>query len=140
MSGSEKCACEPSEVLFFPCSGGSNCGQVAHYAAVELHKAGRGKLFCLAGIGGHVKGLIESAKAAKVLVAIDGCPALCAKKTLDHAELPPQIHLVVTELGIEKKSGYLDFSDEELAVCRDRLAQELQARVAGPAADSTSVS
>jgi uncharacterized metal-binding protein len=130
MSDSQKCACEPSEVLFFPCSGGSNCGQIAHHAAVELHNAGRGKLFCLPGIGGHVKGLIESTKAAKVLVAIDGCPALCAKKTLEHAELPPQIHLVVTELGIEKKSGHLDFSDDELALCRSELEQELDAKVA----------
>jgi uncharacterized metal-binding protein len=134
-----ECACDAGEVLLFPCSGGSNVGQIAHHAAVELHNAGRGKLFCLAGIGGHVKGLIESAKAAKILVAIDGCPALCAKKTLEHAELPPQIHLVVTELGIEKKSGYLDFSAEELAVCRDRLAQELQARVAGMVANSATV-
>ncbi len=125
----EKCACEPTEVLFFPCSGGSNCGQIAHHAAVELHKAGRGRLFCLAGLGGHVKGLIESAKAAKVLAAIDGCPALCAKKTLDHAELPPQIHLVVTELGIEKKSGHLDFLEDELALCRGKLEQELEAQV-----------
>ena len=73
-------------------------------------------------------------------MAIDGCPALCAKKTLDHAGLPPHIHPVVTELGIEKKSGHLDFSEQELAVSRDRLAQELQARVAESAADSTSVS
>jgi len=129
MSGSQKCACEPSEVLFFPCSGGSNCGQIAHHAAVALAKVGRGKFFCLAGMGGHVKDLIESAKAAKVLVAIDGCPALCAKKTLDHAELPPQIHLVVTELGIEKKSGYLDFSADELALCRSKLEQQLDAQV-----------
>ena len=129
MSGSEKCACEPSQVLFFPCSGGSNCGQIAHHAAVDLAKAGRGKLFCLAGIGGHVKGLIESTRAAKVLVAIDGCATLCAKKTLDHAELPPQIHIVVSELGIEKRSGDLDFTGEELAACRSRLEQELDARV-----------
>jgi len=129
MDNAGKCSCEPSEVLFFPCSGGSNCGQIAHHAAVELHNAGRGKLFCLAGIGGHVKGLIESAKAAKVLVAIDGCPAVCAKKTLEHAHLPPQIHVIVTELGIEKKSGHLDFSEEELNLCRGRLEDELERQV-----------
>jgi len=130
MSNSEKCSCQPSEVLLLPCSGGSNCAQIAHQAAVRLAQAGRGKFFCLAGIGGHVKGLIESAKAAKVLVAIDGCPTSCARKTLEHAELPPQIHLIVTELGIEKKSGYLDFSEDELALCRSKLEQELDAEVA----------
>jgi len=124
-----ECACDASEVLLFPCSGGSNCGQIAHHAAVNLAKAGRGKLFCLAGIGGHVKGLIESAKAAKILVAIDGCPTSCARKTLEHAELPPQIHVIVSELGIEKKSGHLDFSEEELNLCRGRLGDELERRV-----------
>jgi len=129
MSSSEKCSCEPSEVLFFPCSRGSNCAQIAHHAAVRLAKAGRGKFFCLAGIGGHVKGLIESAKAAKMLVAIDGCPVSCAKATLEHAELSPQIHLVVSELGIERKPGHLDFSQEELGLCQGRLEEELDARV-----------
>jgi len=126
----EKCACTPTEVLFFPCSGGSNCARIADRAAVELHNAGRGKLFCLAGIGGHVRGLIESAKAAKVLLAVDGCPTACAKKTLDHAGLSPQIHVIVSELGIERKPGLLGFSEEELAICLERLEEELTARVA----------
>lgn len=130
MSGGQKCSCEPSEVLLLPCSGGSNCARIADRVAVELHNAGRGKLFCLAGIGGHVKGLIESAKAAKVLVAIDGCPTSCAKKALEHAELPPQIHLIVSALGIERKPGHLDFSEDELALCRSRLERELDAQVA----------
>jgi uncharacterized metal-binding protein len=86
-------------------------------------------LFYLARIGGHVKGLIESARAAKVLVAIDGCPAVCAKKTLEHAQLPPQIQVIVTELGIEKKSGHLDFSEKELNLCRGRLEDELERQV-----------
>jgi uncharacterized metal-binding protein len=129
MSDSQKCACEASEVLFFPCAGGSNCARIADRAAVELHNAGRGRLFCLAGIGGHVQGLIESAKAAKVLVAIDGCPLACARKTLEHAELAPDVHLVVSDLGVEKRSGHLEYTAEELDLCRKRVEQELEARV-----------
>jgi len=87
-------------------------------------------LFCLAGLGGHVKGLIESAKAAKVLVAIDGCPLACARKTLEHAEFVPDVHLVVSDLGIEKRSGHLEYTAEELDLCCNRLEQELAARVA----------
>ncbi len=130
----EKCACEPSEVLFFPCSGGSNCARIADRAAVELHNAGRGRLFCLAGIGGHVKGLIESARAAKVLVAVDGCPLACARKSLEHAELQPQIHVIVSELGVEKRSGDLGYTAEELDACRRQLEQELDTRVESTAA------
>ncbi len=61
-----------------------------------------GKFFCLAGIGGHVSGMIESTKAGKMLVAIDGCPVACAKKTLEHAGFNIDEYIQVTDLGIEK--------------------------------------
>jgi uncharacterized metal-binding protein len=73
--------------------------------AVELAKEGKGKLFCLAGIGGHVSGIVESTKAAKQLVVIDGCPVKCALKTLEHAGFKSDIQVVVTEQGIEKTAG-----------------------------------
>jgi uncharacterized metal-binding protein len=73
-----KCLCEPNEILIFPCSGGSNVGQIANQTGVKLTQNGIGNIFCLAGIGGHVSGMIESTKAGKVIVAIDGCPVACA--------------------------------------------------------------
>jgi len=98
----EKCLCEPSEILIFPCSGGSNVGQIANQAGVKLTQTGMGKFFCLAGIGGHVSGMIESTKAGKMLVAIDGCPVACAKKTMEHAGFNIDEYVQVTDLGIEK--------------------------------------
>jgi len=98
----EKCLCEPTEILIFPCSGGSNVGQIANQAGVKLTQNGMGKFFCLAGIGGHVSGMIESTKAGKMLVAIDGCPVACAKKTLEHAGFNIDEYVQVMELGIEK--------------------------------------
>jgi len=98
----EKCLCEPSEILIFPCSGGSNVGQIANQAGVKLTQEGMGKFFCLAGIGGHVSGMIESSKAGKMLVAIDGCSVACAKKTLEHAGFNIDEYIQVTDLGIEK--------------------------------------
>ena len=98
----EKCLCEPSEILIFPCSGGSNVGQIANQAGVRLTQDGMGKFFCLAGIGGHVSGMIESSKAGKMLVAIDGCSVACAKKTLEHAGFNIDEYIQVTDLGIEK--------------------------------------
>ena len=83
------------------CAGGSNVGQISNQAAVELAREGRGKLFCLAGIGAHLDTMIVAAKERK-LVAIDGCPVQCAKKILDHASLPAALAVVVTDLGIEK--------------------------------------
>jgi uncharacterized metal-binding protein len=98
----DKCLCEPSEILIFPCSGGSNVGQIANQAGVKLTQEGMGRFFCLAGIGAHVSGMIESTKAGNMLVAIDGCPVACAKKTLEHAGFNADEYVQVTDLGIEK--------------------------------------
>jgi len=109
---SDKCLCEPTEILIFPCSGGSNVGQIANETAKDLTTLGHGKMYCLAGIGGHVSGLVESTKAAKKIVAIDGCPVACAKKTLEHAGFKIDVHVVVTELGIQKVLDFMMDNDE----------------------------
>ena len=46
--------------------------------------------------------MIESSKAGKMLVAIDGCSVACAKKTLEHAGFNIHEYVQVTDLGIEK--------------------------------------
>jgi len=115
----EKCLCEADEVLIFPCSGGSNVGQIANDAAKKLTTQGVGKMYCLAGLGGHVSGLIESTKAAKRIIAIDGCPVHCAKKTVEHAGFKPDVHVVVTDLGIQKRLDFMIENDEIKKVTDD---------------------
>jgi len=98
----EEC-CTPGEnIMILACSGGSNVGQLSNQAAVELTQEGFGKMFCLAGIGGHLGGFVQSAKDVPKMVAIDGCDVGCAKAILDHAEIAIKNYLVLTELGIEK--------------------------------------
>jgi uncharacterized metal-binding protein len=120
----EKCLCEPSEILVFPCSGGSNVGQIANQAGVKLTQDGMGRFFCLAGIGGHVSGMIESTKAGKVIVAIDGCPVACAKKTLEHAGFNIDEYVQVMELGIEKNHD-LDPDPSDI----NKVVSHLSARI-----------
>lgn len=102
----ERCLCEPNEILIFSCAGSSNVGQIANQAAVKLAREGVGRYFCLAGIGGHVSGMIESTRAGKMLIAIDGCPVACAKKTLEHTGFNIDEYVQVTELGIEKNHEF----------------------------------
>jgi uncharacterized metal-binding protein len=102
-----KCFCEADEVLIFTCSGGSNVGQIANETAKRLSSQGIGGMSCLAGIGGHISGFAEAAREVKKVVAIDGCPVYCTRKTLEHADCPVNIHVVVTELGIRKTSNLL---------------------------------
>jgi uncharacterized metal-binding protein len=127
MKMEEKCLCQPTEILIFPCSGGSNVGQIANEAGVKLTQTGMGKFFCLAGIGGHVSGMIESTKAGKMLVAIDGCPVACAKKTLEHAGFNIDEYVQVTELGIEKDHNF-NLNPSDVGKVTDHLASRISKR------------
>jgi len=123
----EKCLCEPTEILIFSCSGSSNVGQIANGASIKLTQTGMGKFFCLAGIGGHVSGMIESTKAGKMLVAIDGCSVACAKKTLEHAGFNIDEYIQVTELGIEKNHN-LDLNLCDMEKVADHLVSRISKR------------
>ena len=58
-------------------------------------------MFCLSGIGAHIPGMIESTKAANKIIAIDGCPVSCSKKTLEHAGFKVMA-FNLKDLGFEK--------------------------------------
>jgi uncharacterized metal-binding protein len=102
MSKKQSCACDGSLKLIFPCSGGSDVGEIADRAARKMSEDGIGKVYCLAGIGGQVSGIVESTKAADKILVIDGCPLDCAKKMLEHAGFKKFKHLRVTDLGMKK--------------------------------------
>lgn len=101
---SEDCCKPSSNTMILACSGASNLGQISNQAAVELAREGFGKMFCLAGIGAHMSGFVQSAKDVPAMVAIDGCPVGCARKILEHAEVPLGAYLAISDLGIEKNT------------------------------------
>jgi uncharacterized metal-binding protein len=101
------CECKAEEITILPCSGGSNCGQIANQVAVSLDNLGVGHIYCLAGIGAHIDGMVESARGAKRIVALDGCQVACAKKTIEHAGLKVTDWICVTEEGISKSHNLL---------------------------------
>lgn len=122
----ETCSCSSAPTLFLPCSGGSNVGQIANDVARQLATEGCGKFFCLAGIGGHVSGMIESAKASATIVAIDGCGVTCALKTLEAGGVPVSHHIVLTDWGIEKNYT-LDLEQSVIRNVKDRIIAMLEA-------------
>ena len=121
----DKCLCEADEVLIFTCSGGSNVGQIANETAKKLSSQGIGGMSCLAGIGGHISGFAEATREVKKVVAIDGCPVHCARKTLEHAECPVTVHVVVTELGIRKTSNLL-LDKKDIAKVENAVKEKLK--------------
>ena len=126
MEEKKKCLCGSSDVRVVACSGASNVGQIANQAAIDLAKEKVAGFFCLAGVGGHIKGLVKSAKEADLMVAIDGCPVQCAAKTLQHAEIEPAIQIIITELGIEKSSN-LAADEKACSKVVEKVKEELAA-------------
>lgn len=122
----KKCMCGCSDVRVVACSGASNVGQIANQAAIGLAKEKAAGFFCLAGVGGHINGMVKSAREAGIMIAIDGCQVQCAAKTLQHAEIEPAIQIVVTELGIEKSP---DLAPDEKACSKviEKVKEELAA-------------
>jgi uncharacterized metal-binding protein len=102
MSKDDRKICSAAPTLLFPCSGAADVGEISDRAARAMTKASAGKMFCLAGLGGLVPGIVKTAKEASHILAIDGCPLDCARLTLEKAGLTNFSHLVVTNLGLSK--------------------------------------
>jgi len=118
------CECSAEEITFLPCSGGSNCGQITNQVAVRLDEEGIGHIYCLAGIAAHIDGMVESAKGAKRLVALDGCQVACAKKTIEHAGLRVTDWICVTEEGIEKNHQF-KLAPEDINLIVQKIKESL---------------
>jgi len=121
--GEGNCTCGEAPKLVFACSGAADVGAVADQAARRLTKEGKGRMYCLAGLGGDVESIIETAKAAGGILVIDGCPVDCAKKTVERVGLSGFEHVRVTDLGLEK--GKTPVTDESIGKVAAAGAEKL---------------
>jgi uncharacterized metal-binding protein len=124
-SGQAGCGCGGAPKLVFACSGAADVGQIADIAARKLTAEGAGKMFCLAGVGGRVSGILATTQAAAALLAIDGCPLDCARKTLEEAGFREFEHLRLSDLGMEK--GQSPATDERI----EKVVSRAKSRLAG---------
>ncbi len=102
MSDTNTNVCKAAPTLIFACSGAADVGAVADQAARELTSRGSGKMYCLAGIGGSVPGILKTTVEAEKILAIDGCPLDCVRLCLEEAGFTDFEHMKVTDLGLEK--------------------------------------
>lgn len=123
-SSAFSCECKAEDIIFLPCAGGSNCGQITNHAAVNLDIEKIGHIYCLAGIAAHVDGMVESAKGAKRIVAIDGCSVACAKKGIEHAGVKVTDWICVTNEGINKNHEFM-LDEQEVDLIEQRIKESL---------------
>ena len=94
--------CNGAPKLIFPCSGGSDVGALSDLAARQMTRDGTGKMYCLAGIGAQIQGILSTTQSASKILAIDGCPMNCAKKILERAGFSKFEHLSLSDAGFQK--------------------------------------
>jgi uncharacterized metal-binding protein len=121
---SEPVCCDPASTLIFACSGAADVGEIADHAARKLTKDGAGKMFCLAGIGGRVPGIMENTRKAKTLLVIDGCPLQCSRNSLEKAGFREFKHVCLSDLGMAK--GKTPVTDENEAAVADHAKRMLK--------------
>jgi uncharacterized metal-binding protein len=109
------CCCRTGKgntVLLYACGGGANVGEIADQAARDLMLAGEGTMFCLAGLGADIQGMVQTARDADWNVVIDGCDVDCAKKVFDRHGVTNYTQIKVTDLDIEKQKGVRRTQDQ----------------------------
>ena len=119
----ESCTCSAAPKLIFSCSGAADVGEVADRAARQLTREGVGKMYCLAGIGGGISGILEQTGLASAILAIDGCPTGCASASLKNAGFNNFTTMQLADMGLNK--GASSASSENIgrvvAAAREQL-------------------
>jgi len=120
-TNSQECAGGPK--LIFACSGAADVGEISDRAAREMTKRGDGAMFCLAGVGGNVPGILKKTGAASKILAVDGCELDCVKNCLELAGFEKFEHLRITDMGMTK--GQAPANDQNIAAVVERGAAML---------------
>ncbi len=102
MGSQQSCGCGGGARLIFACSGAADVGEIADQAARKLTRDGKGRMFCTAGLGGRISGILKTTEAAEGVLAVDGCPLNCVKSSLEQAGFTGFRHLQLADLGLEK--------------------------------------
>ncbi|WP_321506646.1 putative zinc-binding protein [uncultured Methanoregula sp.] len=99
------------------CSGISNTGKLTTQAGMLLMQRKPGMFLCM-NCKQSAESLRMDAGGAERLIVLDGCTDCCATKKLTSAGLVPDIHIIATELGIEKKGmAEVQYGEIERLVC-----------------------
>lgn len=98
--------------IVYSCSGCSSAAQMANYIAVQMDRTGAAEMSCIAGVGGNVKKLVQTAHSGRKIIVIDGCPLACAKACLRNHSIQPDVHVELTSFGVAKRQ-HEDFDKEE---------------------------
>ncbi|MCK6449274.1 MAG: putative zinc-binding protein [Alphaproteobacteria bacterium] len=110
--------------LVYSCSGCSSAAQLANHVAIQLDRAHRAEMSCIAGVGGGVPSLVRIAMSGRPVVAIDGCPLKCVESCLGRHGIRPAIHYDLSKMGIKKRFK-TDYDPQQAEDLLQRITADL---------------
>ena len=116
---------DPDHPLVYSCSGCSSAAQLANQVALRLDRSGVAEMSCIAGVGGDVASLVKTARSGRPIIALDGCPLVCVKSSLERHGITPARHYQLQQYGV-KKRNHEDFDPAQAREVLDRVVQDLQ--------------
>lgn len=109
--------------LVYACSGCSSAAQMANDLAVRLDREQHAEMSCIAGVGGDVAPLVDTATSGRPMLVIDGCPLECARQSLEQHDVDPDTHVNLAKQGVPKEY-HTDYDDEQAdALYADLVAE-----------------
>lgn len=110
--------------LVYSCSGCSSAAQMANDLAVSLDREAVAEMSCIAGVGGGVAPLVNTATSGRPVISIDGCPLECAKRCLDRHDVSLDLHYDLSKEGVTKEY-HSDYDSDQAAELRRKLIAEI---------------
>jgi uncharacterized metal-binding protein len=111
--------------LVYSCSGCSSAAQMANDIAVRLDRERIAEMSCIAGVGGDVGPLVDTATSGRPMLVIDGCPLECARESLEHHDVTPDRHVNLAKRGVPKEY-HVDYDDDQAAELLEELVDEVE--------------
>jgi uncharacterized metal-binding protein len=98
---------------------------MANDLAVRLDREHVAEMSCIAGVGGDVGPLVDTATSGRPMLVIDGCPLECARKSLEQHDVTPNRHVNLAKRGVPKEY-HVDYDDDQAADLFDELVDEVE--------------
>jgi uncharacterized metal-binding protein len=111
--------------LVYACSGCSSAAQLANDLAVRLDRERLAEMSCIAGVGGDVGPLVDTATSGRPMLVIDGCPLECARQSLDRHGVTPDRHVTLAEEGVTKEY-HSDYDEDRAAELFETLREDVE--------------
>jgi uncharacterized metal-binding protein len=112
-------------IVLVTCSGISNTGKLTTQAALSLMQRRPGR-FQWTHVKKSAASLEEECRGGEQVIVIDGCSDCCAEKKLGRTPVTSHVHIIATDLGIEK-NGMADVQYQEI----ERVVAAVQGALSG---------